>query len=57
MNSDYEVQEIGIKFNDIMKAIQGVNENKAVMGILKPQLIRIGNGRTEEILFRIIEQI
>ena len=57
MNSDYEVQEIGIKFNDVMKAIQGINENKAVMGILKPQLIRIGNGRTEEILFRIIEQI
>ena len=57
MNTDYEEQDIGIKFDDIMKSIQGVNENKAVMGILKPQLIRIGNGRTEEILFRIMEQI
>ena len=40
-----------------MQAIQGVNENKAVMGVLKPQLIRLGNGRTEEIIYRILEQL
>ena len=36
MHAEYDEQDIGIKFDDIMKAIQGVNENKAVMGILKP---------------------
>ena len=40
-----------------MNAIQGVNENKAVKGILRPELIRLGNGRTEEIIYRILEQL
>ena len=42
-------------FNDIMIAIQGINENKAVKGNLKSMLIRLGRGRTEEVLFRIIK--
>ena len=39
-----------------MQAIEGVNENKAVLGIIKPKLIRLGNGRTEEIIYKIIQQ-
>ena len=39
-----------------MRAIEGVNENKAVQGIVKPKLLRLGNGRTEEILYKIIQQ-
>ena len=39
-----------------MRAIEGVNENKAVQGIVKPKLLRLENGRTEEILYKIIQQ-
>ena len=46
---------VGINYNDVMTAIQGINENKAVYGILKPILLRLGQGRTEEIIFRIVQ--
>ena len=44
-----------LNYNDLQIAIQGVNENKAVHGTLKPLLIRLGHGRSEEIIFRIID--
>ena len=39
-----------------MQAIEGINENKAVVGVIKPKLLRLGNGRTEEIIYKIIQQ-
>ena len=46
---------IGVEHNELMQAMEGINENKAVWGILKPKLLRLGQGRTEEIIYRIIK--
>ena len=55
MQQNYRFENIGLNYNDVIQATQGVNENKAVQGILKPKLLRLGNGRSEEIIYRIME--
>ena len=47
----------GPKYEEIMKIIMNINEDKATTGNIKPQIIKLGSKWGHDIIFRIIRQI
>ena len=55
MNHNYSVHETeGPKYEEIMKIIMNINEDKATTGSIKPQIIKLGSKWGHDIIFRII---